>query len=506
MANDYKASTIFDLTDLYRTGQAKPSQVLEAYIKRIERDEARVGAFITTTFDEARETADKLDKRLSSLSIDWDSELLFGVPVALKDNMCTQGIKTTCASKILGDFRPPYDGTAPARLRSHGAVFVGKTNLDEFAMGSSCENSAYMRTTNPHNADYVPGGSSGGSAASVAADFAVAALGSDTGGSIRQPASFCGVVGMKPTYGLVSRYGLVAFASSLDQIGPFTRTASDAALVLAAMCGQKGQQRDQRDSTSLEDPFGKTFNKRGFAALDLPFIKSMQAKSSEEIYKGARIGVFKELMGDGNDPQVEKAVAASIERMRELGATITEVSLPNAKYALAVYYILATAEASANLARFDGVRYGLRDPKAKDLLNMYLDTRQQGFGPEVKRRIMLGTYALSSGYYDAYYKKAQQVRRLIAQDFERVFADCDFLVSPTSPIPPFKFDEKTGDPLTMYLADVATIPANLAGIPGISLPCGTTDNGLPIGLQMLGPQLSDAHLLQYAHGLQQSAI
>ena len=503
MATDYKASTINDLTQLYRSGEATPSQVLEAYIKRIERDEARVGAFITTTFDEARETAHRLDKRLADApeSIDWDKETLFGVPVALKDNMCTQGVKTTCASKILGDFRPPYDGTAPGRLRAHGAVFVGKTNLDEFAMGSSCENSAFMRTTNPHNADYVPGGSSGGSAASVAADFAVAALGSDTGGSIRQPARFCGVVGMKPTYGLVSRYGLVAFASSLDQIGPFTRTAYDAALVLAAMCGQK----DPRDSTSLEDPFGKTFNKRGFAALDQGFVKAMQAKTGQEIYKGARVGVFKELMGQGNDPQVDKAVSASIERMRELGATITEVSLPNAKYALAVYYILATAEASANLARFDGVRYGLRDPKAKDLLNMYLETRHEGFGPEVKRRIMLGTYALSSGYYDAYYKKAQQVRRLIASDFERVFAECDFLVSPTSPIPPFKFDEKTGDPLTMYLADVATIPANLAGIPGISLPCGTTDNDLPIGLQMLGPQLSDAHLLQYAHGLQQSA-
>jgi aspartyl-tRNA(Asn)/glutamyl-tRNA(Gln) amidotransferase subunit A len=482
------------LKKLYAAKEVKVIEVLDAHIAQIDRLENKVNAFLTLTFDKARQEAKILDEKLVRGE---DLGILGGIPVALKDNLCVAGTPTTCASKILKDFTPAYESQAVRSLRKEGALFVGKTNLDEFAMGSSTENSGIKPTANPHNLAYVPGGSSGGSAASVAAGFAVCALGSDTGGSIRQPASFCGVVGMKPTYGLVSRFGLVAFASSLDQIGPFARTSYDAALTLLAMQGH-----DPKDSTSLKDPYGPQFNPKGFPALSQEFLTAMVAKSPEQIYKGVRIGVIRELMGDGIDQDIKQAITKAIAELTKLGALVEEVSLPNAKYALAVYYILATAEASANLARFDGVRYGLRNEEAQDLINMYMSTRHDGFGAEVKRRIMLGTYALSSGYYDAYYKKAQQVRRLVSEDFQKAFNSFDVLLSPTSPIPAFKFGDKTEEPLQMYLSDIATIPANLAGIPGISLPCALDSHDMPIGLQLLAPQLSDAKLLEFAHGFE----
>lgn len=484
-------SSIAELKALISKKEISCLDVTEAHIKQIEKLEDNIGAFLSFNFENARASAKAMDARVAAGEA---LPLLGGIPVAIKDNMCEIGTRTTCGSKILENFVSPYRATAVQNLHDAGACIIGKTNLDEFAMGSSTEHSAYKQTKNPLNTDYVPGGSSGGSAAAVQAGFAVTALGSDTGGSIRQPASFCGLVGMKPTYGTVSRFGLVAFASSLDQIGPFARNVSDAAMTLLAISGF-----DPKDSTSLPQDYR---DKNAKPKLTAEFIKEISARSAEENLKGMRVGLIKELIGEGIDEDVRRPILAAADLLRKNGAIVEEVSLPNAKYALAVYYIVATAEASANLARFDGVRYGHRNQDAKELHAMYYASRQEGFGAEVKRRIMLGTYALSSGYYDAYYKKAQQVRNLITGDFEKVFSNFDLVISPTAPNPAFKLGEKVDDPLKMYISDIASIPANLAGLPGISLPCGFSDNQMPVGLQLVGPALSDARLLQVAQGLE----
>jgi aspartyl-tRNA(Asn)/glutamyl-tRNA(Gln) amidotransferase subunit A len=435
-----------------------------------------VAAYVTLTRDEALRMAEKADREIAA----GRAKPLSGIPIAIKDNMCTKGILTTCASKILHNFVPPYESTVTSRLIENGYVLAGKTNLDEFAMGSSTENSGFHTTRNPWDTDRIPGGSSGGSAAAVAADECIAALGSDTGGSIRQPASLCGVVGMKPTYGRVSRYGLVAFASSLDQIGPITKNVADCALLLNVISG-----RDPRDSTS--------------APVDVP---DFTAGLGEEI-KGLRIGIPREYFIEGMDPEVEEAVKEAIRKFESLGARPVEVSLPHTDYAVATYYVLATSEASSNLARYDGVKYGSR-AEGRDLMDMYMNSRARGFGAEVKRRIMLGTYTLSSGYYDAYYKKAQQVRTLIKDDFEKVFEDVDLVVTPTSPTPAFRVGEKSDDPLKMYLADIFTISVNLAGMPGISVPCGFTRASLPVGLQLIGKHFDEATLLKAAYAYEQS--
>jgi aspartyl-tRNA(Asn)/glutamyl-tRNA(Gln) amidotransferase subunit A len=407
---------------------------------------------------------------------------LGGIPVAIKDNMCVEGTPTTCGSRILGKYQPPYTATAVARLRDAGAIVIGKTNLDEFAMGSSTENSAFGPTRNPWDLSRAPGGSSGGSAAAVSAGMAAASLGSDTGGSIRQPAALCGVVGMKPTYGRVSRYGLVAFASSLDQIGPFARTVEDAALVLNVLCG-----KDERDATSASTP--------------VPDFTAELGKS----LKGVRIGVPWEFLGSHVDTSVRTAFDRTIDAAKKEGATVVEVALPNADFGLAAYYIVANAEASANLARFDGIRYGHRTPKAQALVETYSKTREEGFGREVKRRVLLGTYVLSAGYYDAYYRRAQQVRSLIISDFATAFERCDVVAMPTSPTPAFKLGDKTDDPILMYLNDVFTIPVNLAGLPGISVPCGLSPEALPIGLQLIGRAFDETTLLRAAAGMERVA-
>jgi aspartyl-tRNA(Asn)/glutamyl-tRNA(Gln) amidotransferase subunit A len=400
--------------------------------------------------------------------------------LAIKDVILTRGVRTTAGSKILGSFVPPYDATVTRRLLDAGAVIVGKANCDEFAMGSSNENSAYGATCNPWDADRVPGGSSGGSAAAVAARQCLGALGTDTGGSIRQPASFCGVVGMKPTYGRVSRYGVIAYASSLDQVGPFARTVRDCAHLLQGIAGH-----DRLDST----------------AVDRPVPQYAESLSTE--VKGVRIGLPKEYFGEGMDPEVGASVRSAVAKLESLGASVREVSLPHTDYAIATYYLIATAEASSNLARYDGTRYGLRAESAEDLLEMYQQTRAQGFGAEVKRRIMLGTYALSAGYYDAYYLKAQKVRTLIRQDFERVFADCQVILTPVAPTTAFRIGEKA-DPLQMYLSDIFTISVNLAGLPAISLPCGFDREGMPVGLQIIGRPFDEASILSVAHAYEQS--
>ncbi|MGY2793808.1 aspartyl-tRNA(Asn)/glutamyl-tRNA(Gln) amidotransferase subunit A [Thermostichus sp. MS-CIW-36] len=450
-------------------------EIAREYLERLTQLEPQLKSFITVTEELALQQAKAVDARIRA-----GEEIgpLAGIPLAVKDNLCTQGIRTTCASRMLEGFIPPYESTVTARLAAAGMVTVGKTNLDEFAMGSSTENSAFQRTANPWDLTRVPGGSSGGSAAAVAADQAVVALGSDTGGSIRQPAAFCGVVGLKPTYGLVSRYGLVAFASSLDQVGPFGRTVEDVALLLQGIAGH-----DPMDSTSLK--------------VRIPDYS--QALIPE--IKGFKIGVIRDLLGEGCGEETRAAVQAAIQHLQELGAEILEIDCPSFRYGLATYYIIAPSEASANLARYDGVKYGLREP-ADSLLAMYGKTRAHGFGPEVKRRIMIGTYALSSGYYDAYYLKAQKVRTLIKQDFLRAFEKVDVLVSPTTPTPAFKLGERE-DPLSMYLCDLMTIPVNLAGLPGLSLPCGFAD-GLPIGLQIVGNALQESKVLRVAYAYEQS--
>ncbi len=468
--------TISELRLLLERKELTAVEIAEAHLKHIGSSEPELNCFNSVTEELAMRQAELVDALVADGK---QLPALAGIPVALKDNICLANYPTTCSSKILENFVPPYHATVTERLLAAGAVIVGKTNMDEFAMGSSTENSAFKKTKNPWNTATVPGGSSGGSAASVAAGSSVVALGSDTGGSIRQPASFCGVAGFKPTYGVVSRFGLVAFASSLDQIGALGRNVEDVALTLSVIAGH-----DHRDSTSYNQA--------------LPDFKAEISKP----VKGLRIGLIQELTGEGIDDEVNAAIQESAKVLRDLGAIVEEVSMPYLKHALPVYYLIATAEASANLARFDGVRYGYRDAQSTDILNMYFKTRQAGFGPEVKLRIMLGTYALSTGYYDAYYKKAQQVRRLIKNEFDQQFANYDLLISPTSPSVAFEAGAKTDDPLTMYLSDIATIPANLAGIPGISINCGSGRNGLPIGLQILGPALGDAIVLRLARSFQ----
>ena len=448
-------------------------ELTNAAFERIDELDEKLGAFNSLTKEIALNTAKKVDEKIAKGE---ELPLLAGVPLALKDNMNLKGSKTTASSKILENFVSPFNATVTDKLLGNLVPIVGKANLDEFAMGSSNENSAFKKVHNPWDLKKVPGGSSGGSAASVAACEATLALGSDTGGSIRLPASFCGIVGMKPTYGRVSRYGLIAFASSLDQIGPFARTVEDAANLLEVISGH-----DPKDSTSL----------------DLP-VEHYAASLNNDI-KGIKVGVIKELMTEGLSEDVQKAMERAIEDYKKLGAEIVEISLPNLKHSIGIYYILATAECSSNLARFDGVRYGYRTPDAQNLMEMYTKSRAEGFGPEVKRRIMLGTYALSSGYYDAYYKKAQQMRALVTQDFVEAFKKADILISPTCPNTAFELGAKASDPLAMYLTDIATISANLAGIPGMSVPAGFDKDGMPIGLQILAPQLQESRLFNAAH-------
>ncbi len=456
-------------------------EITQEALDRIAQLEPKLKSFLCVTADRALEQARQVDAKIAAGE---EIGLLAGIPIAIKDNMCTEGIRTTCGSKILENFIPPYESTVTQKLAAAGAVMVGKTNMDEFAMGSSTENSAYQVTANPWDLERVPGGSSGGSAAAVAAGEAVVSLGSDTGGSIRQPASFCGVLGLKPTYGLVSRYGLVAYASSLDQIGPFGRCVEDVAILLQAIAGH-----DPKDATSLNLPVPD------YVSALKP---SLRAKS------GIKIGVIKETFGEGLDPIVEQTVTKAISVLQELGAEIQIVSCPRFRYGLPTYYVIAPSEASANLARYDGVKYGFRHPDAENLIEMYQKTRAQGFGAEVKRRIMVGTYVLSAGYYDAYYLKAQKVRTLIKEDFDRAFSQVEVLVCPTAPSTAFKAGEKTADPLSMYLSDLMTIPVNLAGLPGISVPCGFDDQGLPIGMQLIGKPLGESRLLEVAHAYEKA--
>ena len=473
-ASELPALTIADLQSRLRRKEVSPREVIESLRARIENVEPKIDAYLSIDFDAALKEAETANVDLP----------LGGVPLAIKDIINVKGQPCTCGSKILANFRSPYDATVIQKLRAAGAIPLGKTNMDEFAMGSSTENSSVKVTRNPWDLSRVPGGSSGGSAAAVAADAAFGGLGTDTGGSIRQPASLCGIVGVKPSYGRVSRFGVTAFASSLDQVGPLTKTVRDSALIMNAMAGHA-----PLDSTSLPDPVPDYTKNLG---RDL---------------KGMRLGLPKEYMIEGIDPQVKSAVDAALKQLQSLGAEIVDVSLPHTDYGIAVYYFLATAEASANLARFDGVRYGYRAKDPKDLLDHYGRTRGEGFGQEVKRRIILGTYVLSSGYYDAYYVCAQKVRELIRQDFVKAFEKVDAIVSPTSPVPAFKLGERTADPLAMYLADIFTNTGNLAGICGISVPCGMAKvNGsqLPIGLQILGKALDEARIFQIAHAYEQS--
>jgi aspartyl-tRNA(Asn)/glutamyl-tRNA(Gln) amidotransferase subunit A len=468
--------TLVGLRKLLDAREVSVREVTDSVYERIDSVEDRVKAYITVTREEACKSAELAQEMINS----GRSSLFTGIPIAVKDNMCTKGILTTCASKILYNFVPPYESTVTGLLKAQNYIITGKTNLDEFAMGSSTENSSFHTTRNPWGLECVPGGSSGGSAAAVAASECIAALGSDTGGSIRQPASLCGIVGMKPTYGRVSRYGLVAFASSLDQIGPLTKDVADAAAMLNVIAGH-----DLLDSTS--------------APVKTPDFMASLGKD----VKGLRIGIPKEYFIEGMDKDVEAAVNAAIKQLESLGAKAVEVSLPHTDYAIATYYILATSEASSNLARYDGVKYGYRET-GKDLIDMYMNTRAKGFGAEVKRRIMLGTYALSSGYYDAYYKKCQQVRTLIKNDFDNAFRDVDVIVTPTSPTPAFRIGEKATDPLQMYLSDIFTISVNLAGVPGISIPCGFTKKNLPIGLQIIGKHFDEEAVIKTAHAYEQS--
>ncbi|OGW65427.1 MAG: aspartyl/glutamyl-tRNA amidotransferase subunit A [Nitrospirae bacterium RIFCSPLOWO2_02_FULL_62_14] len=471
--------TLADLQKKFTAGEVTARDIVQAYTLRINQVEPKVKAYITQTKETAMAQAEALDGKLKG----WRRTMpLMGMPVAIKDNICTEHVLTTCASRILGNFVPPYDATVIARLRGQGYLLLGKTNLDEFAMGSSTENSAFGPSRNPWNVGHVPGGSSGGSAAAVAADECVAALGSDPGGSIRQPAALCGVVGLKPTYGRVSRFGLVAFASSLDQIGPITKDVTDAAIMLNVIAGH-----DPLDSTS--------------ANLPVPdYTRALKKKDLKKL----KVGVPREFFAEGLDPEVGQAVQAAIDELKNLGGEITEISLPTTDYAVAIYYLIATAEASSNLARYDGVKYGLRTKQAKDLLDMYVKTRQEGFGPEVKRRIMLGTYALSAGYYDAYYGKAQAARTMTKQDFDAAFKGVDLIVTPVTPTPAFKLGEKSEDPLQMYLSDIFTISVNLAGVPAISIPCGFSKAGLPIGLQIIGRPFEEETILRAAHAYEQA--
>jgi aspartyl-tRNA(Asn)/glutamyl-tRNA(Gln) amidotransferase subunit A len=463
-----------ELNRLIKEKEVKPSELLEELLLRIKETEPKLNAYITVTEEEARKKAEIADRELEKLSKDEVTEL-FGIPISIKDNINVENVRMTCASKILENFISPYDATVVKKLREKGAIFVGKNNLDEFAMGSSTETSYFGPTKNPWDLERVPGGSSGGSAAAVAARSALASLGSDTGGSIRQPAAFCGVVGLKPTYGRVSRFGLTAFASSLDQIGPITKNVEDAAYLLNVISGQ-----DAKDATSARIP-----------------VPDFLAGLNNEV-KGLKAGLPKEYFVEGIEPEVKEKVLDAVKKLESLGVEVVEISLPHTEYAVETYYIIAPAEASSNLGRFDGVRYTYRARDYKGLVDMFCKTRAEGFGDEVKRRIMIGTYTLSAGYYDAYYLKAQKVRTLIYQDFEKAFERVDFIVTPTSPTTAFKIGEKTDDPIKMYLSDIFTVSPNLAGLPALNIPVGFS-NGLPVGIQLIGNYFSENRMLKFAY-------
>lgn len=465
--------TVSEIARKIKEKEITIKEVLDSVYNRIENVEEKVSAYVTLTKEQAYNRATKLQERLDNGE---DIGIMGGVPIAIKDNICTNGIKTTCSSKMLEDFVPFYDATVIEKLENAGAIIIGKTNMDEFAMGSSTENSAIKKTKNPWDLERVPGGSSGGSAAAVACDIAPCALGTDTGGSIRQPASFCNVVGLKPTYGLVSRYGIVAYASSLDQVGPLTKSVEDAAVLLNVIAG-----KDEKDTTSADIP------------------KKDYLKSIKDDIKGKKIGVPTEFISDGINEDVKKAYEENLNTLKELGAEIIEIKLDYAKYSLPTYYIIATAEASSNLGRYDGIRYGHRAKDFSSLDELYVKSRTEGFGDEVKRRIMLGTYVLSSGYYDAYYKRGQKVRTLIIDDFKKAFEKCDVIAIPTTPNTSFKFGEKTSNPLEMYLEDIYTVPVNIAGLPGISVPGGFDKNGMPIGMQFISKAFDEENLLQVAY-------
>lgn len=463
--------TVHELIEKLDKNEVTSEDIIKSYSKRIEEKEKDVKAFVTITTDKALDESKSVNRTKSKVA---------GIPIGLKDNLCTKGVKTTCSSKMLENFIAPYNATVVENLKNAGIISIGKMNMDEFAMGSSTEYSTFKTTKNPWNLSTVPGGSSGGSAAAVASDMVPWALGSDTGGSIRQPASLCGVVGLKPTYGLVSRYGLVAFASSLDQIGPITKDVTDSAILLNIIAGF-----DEKDSTSVKLP-------------KKDYTKSLKKDVSKFI-----IGVPKEFLGEGTNPEVRKSIENAIEKYKELGATVEECTLDVANQALATYYIIACAEASSNLGRFDGIRYGYRTKNYNSLNDIFINSRSEAFGEEVKRRIILGTYVLSSGYYDAYYKKAQKVRTVIKQEFEKLFKKYDFLITPTSPTVAYKIGEKSNNPLEMYLADLCTVSVNIAGLPGISIPCGVDSSGLPIGLQLIGHPFEEETILQAAYTYEQ---
>ena len=469
--------TVHELMDKLANKELTSEEITKAYVERINEKERDVNAFVTTLCDEALEKAKEIDAKREKGEA---TSKLAGIPVGIKDNICTKGIKTTCSSRMLEDFISPYNATVTEKLLAEDLINLGKLNMDEFAMGASTEYSYFKKTHNPWNLNTVPGGSSGGSAAAVAAEMVPWALGSDTGGSIRQPAAFCGVVGLKPTYGLVSRYGLVAFASSLDQIGPITKDVEDAAILLNILAGH-----DEKDSTSMEMP------KKDYT----------QALKGE--VKGLKIGIPKEYFGEGINEEVKERLQEAIEMYKKLGAEVEEFSLDIAKYALATYYIIACAEASSNLGRFDGIRYGHRAEHYSDLKELYRNSRSEGFGPEVKRRIILGTYVLSSGYYDAYYKKAQQVRTLVKNEFDKAFAKYDVLLTPTSPTVAFEIGTRSNNPLEMYLADICTVSVNIAGLPGISLPCGVDSKGMPVGMQLIGNKFEEEKILNAAYAFEQ---
>jgi aspartyl-tRNA(Asn)/glutamyl-tRNA(Gln) amidotransferase subunit A len=472
------ALTIHEAHDLLKKKEVSAVEITRGILDRIASIDPAIGAYITVTDDQALNQAKAADAAIAKGEI----ETLTGIPLAIKDLICTRGVKTTCASKILDNFIPPYDAVVVEKLNAGGAVMLGKVNMDEFAMGSSTENSGFHITKNPWNLAHVPGGSSGGSAAAVAADMCLGSLGSDTGGSIRQPASHCGVVGVKPTYGRVSRFGLVAFASSLDQIGPLAKDVMDAAILLKTISGY-----DPRDSTSVNRE-----------VEDYPALLSRNIK-------GLKIGIPEEYhTSNGVSGDVLSAIDSAVEIFKNTGAEMVDISLPHTRYGVAAYYLIAPAEASSNLARYDGVKYGFRDPAAESLMDMYRQTRSKGFGAEVQRRIILGTYALSAGYYDAYYKKASQIRTLIKNDFARAFESCDIILAPVAPTPAFKIGENVDDPLSMYLSDVFTLSANLAGIPGMSVPCGFSKDGLPIGLQLMGNYFDEPTILRAAYHFEQA--
>ena len=470
--------TAHEIREAYANKELKVVDVVKAFYEKIKVDDEKIKGYITLCEEEAIKTAEDIQAKF-----DAGEEMgpLAGVPIAIKDNMCTRGLKTTCASKMLENFIPPYDATVIKSLKDAGAIILGKVNMDEFAMGGSTENSAFFKTHNPVNLNKVPGGSSGGSAAVVAGDLAPISLGSDTGGSIRQPASFCGIVGLKPTYGLVSRYGLVAFASSLDQIGPMTKDVTDTAILLNILAGH-----DEMDSTS--------------AKLD----KKDYTKALVNDVKGLKIGLPKEYFEEGVNEEVKEKVLAAAKKFEELGATVEECSLPTTEYALPAYYIIACAEASSNLGRFDGIRYGYRTENYETMQDIFRNSRSEGFGEEVKRRIILGTYVLSSGYYDAYYKKAQKVRTLVKQGFDKVFEKYDLLLTPTAPMTAFDIDSKISNPLEMYMADILTVPVNIAGVPAISIPCGKDNEGMPIGMQLIGKHFDEETLIRAAYTYEQN--